>query len=187
MAAEARGIAKIGRKRLRRVRLRPPLGGRPILRGRRGGRNLARNRSHRLAGRDRRPPGWPSAFAGERKDRRYYELVEIRWTGSPSAISSSKTAKCARCSVLCRRPGSRYRRGGLDPAHRRAVRRFWPRFLYARTLMVGCAAGEGHLDAPTNLAIPHRRIARGLAESDRARSEMRDVVVKEFRPGIARR
>src|SRR5262249_53028967 len=28
------------------------------------------------------------------------------------------------------------------------MRRLWPRFMIARTLMVGCAAGEGHIDAP---------------------------------------
>ncbi len=50
------------------------------------------------------------------------------------------------------------------------IRRIWPRFLLMRTLMVGCAAGEGHLDAQdegTRFAI-----ARGLgaAISEQARA-----------------
>lgn len=30
------------------------------------------------------------------------------------------------------------------------VRKIFPRFMYMRTLMVGCAAGEGHLDGDDN-------------------------------------
>jgi len=42
------------------------------------------------------------------------------------------------------------------------IRTVWPRFMRLRVLMVGCAAGEGHLDDPNimpgcNLTAPARR------------------------------
>src|SRR5262249_10762800 len=42
-----------------------------------------------------------------------------------------------------------------------AMRRWWPRFMQLRTLMVGCAAGEGHLDASDDAS--KRRLAQSLA------------------------
>jgi hypothetical protein len=93
---------------------------------------------------------WQRAFAGKRKDRRYYELVE-------DTI----------------RQGFDYRYFAIEDEHGEviaiqpfflldqdlvagvsakikllveSVRRVWPRFLKIRTLMVGCVAGEGHLD-----------------------------------------
>jgi len=41
------------------------------------------------------------------------------------------------------------------------VRRLWPRFMRVRSLMVGCAAGEGHLDAIEESS--RRALARALA------------------------
>ena len=93
---------------------------------------------------------WQTAFARERKDHRYYELVEdtlanefdygyllIEEAGVTCAIQPyfvvdqdmlAGTGRFARQMVA-------------------AIRRLWPRFMRARTMMVGCAAGEGHLDA----------------------------------------
>src|SRR5580700_4674872 len=42
------------------------------------------------------------------------------------------------------------------------IRWLWPRFMKMRTLMVGCAAGEGHLDGAEQL---HRASAEILAAS----------------------
>ena len=61
------------------------------------------------------------------------------------------------------------------------VRRIFPRFMRLRTLMVGCAAGEGHLDASNEGA--RRAIAHLLAGAlaDLApRLGARLIVLKEF-------
>ena len=60
------------------------------------------------------------------------------------------------------------------------VRRLWPRFMKMRTLMVGCAAGEGHLDGAEQL---HRANAEILAASITSLAgEMNAplIVLKEF-------
>ena len=91
---------------------------------------------------------WRSAFAGERKDRRYYELVEDTLDGFAFGYLILEDGEDVRAvqpyfvvdqDLVTGAEGSTKRIVG-------AVRRFWPRFLRARTLMVGCAAGEGHLD-----------------------------------------
>jgi len=92
---------------------------------------------------------WPSVFAQERKDRRYYELLEdtlkdgftygylvIEPRGGPITIQPYFLLDQ---DLLA----------GLGTYLKRlitGVRRLWPRFMYARTLMLGCVAGEGHLD-----------------------------------------
>jgi hypothetical protein len=61
------------------------------------------------------------------------------------------------------------------------VRRLWPGFMRARTLMMGCAAGEGHLDGKDELA--RRRSARLLASAlvqEARKLKARLVVLKEF-------
>jgi predicted N-acyltransferase len=61
------------------------------------------------------------------------------------------------------------------------ARRLWPRFMRVRSLMVGCAAGEGHLDATEEM--PRRVLARALAcaivgHARNVRAPL--VVLKEF-------
>jgi hypothetical protein len=94
---------------------------------------------------------WARALAGQRKDRRYYELVEdtihqgfeYRYfilsdaAGEVRAIQPFFIAD----QDLLAGMGSRTGRAAG------AIRRVWPRFMRMRTLMIGCAAGEGHLDA----------------------------------------
>src|SRR5947199_5427813 len=92
---------------------------------------------------------WPEAFAGERKDSRYYEIVND---------TLSEPAADFRYIVL--------ESGAIQPffvidqdllagsgrairSIARAVRGILPRFLRMRTLMIGCAAGEGHLADPS--------------------------------------
>jgi hypothetical protein len=93
---------------------------------------------------------WRSAFALQHKDRRYYEIVEdtihsefdylyfaIRdWRGEIRAIQPFFILDL---DILV----------GIRPSLGRwidAIRLRWPRFMYMRTMMVGCAAGEAHLD-----------------------------------------
>ena len=61
-----------------------------------------------------------------------------------------------------------------------SVRRVWPRCLVLRTLMVGCAAGEGHLDGdPTAYGAIAQRLAGAIVKQARQlRAPM--VVLKEF-------
>src|SRR5262249_51094957 len=95
-------------------------------------------------------PSWQGAFANERKDHRYYELVED--TLHPEFDYRYFVIKDAIGQVRGTQPfflldqdllvGMSPRFGSLIDA----IRRMWPRLMRARVLMVGCAAGEGHLD-----------------------------------------
>jgi Acetyltransferase (GNAT) domain len=128
---------------------------------------------------------WANAFASEAKDRRYYELVEdtiheefdYRYF-----IVHDETGEI--CAVqpffildLDLLAGTKPQFGWLTDS----IRRLWPGFMYARTLMVGCAAGEGHLDGKDEHA--QRRSARLLASAlvTEARNLKASLVVlKEF-------
>ena len=133
-------------------------------------------------------PAWMRAFAGQRKDRRYYELVEdtlrqgfdYRYfvlTGEGGEVRAIQPFFLLDQDLLA----------GTSPRIAKfaeAVRRVWPRFLLMRTLMVGCAAGEGHLDAQDEGT--RSAIARGLgaAISEQARQLKAALVVfKEFTAG----
>jgi Acetyltransferase (GNAT) domain len=128
---------------------------------------------------------WPRAFADQRKDRRYYELVEdtIRQEfdyryfvikdgdGEVQAVQPFFVLD----QDLAAGMGARSR------ALVAAVRRVLPRFLRMRTLMVGCAAGEGHIDGSDELA--RRSHARALAKAalEHARALKTPMIVfKEF-------
>jgi Peptidogalycan biosysnthesis/recognition len=127
-------------------------------------------------------PGWRSAFAGERKDRRYYELIEDTLGGfafgyllvEEGELRAVQPFFVVDQDLVTGAEGSIQRIVGW-------VRRFWPRFLFARTLMVGCAAGEGHLDGPDEAS--QSRIAKTLARSlNRIGRDLKCamVVLKEF-------
>ncbi|MGO8955074.1 MAG: GNAT family N-acetyltransferase [Rhodomicrobium sp.] len=130
-------------------------------------------------------PAWRNAFQSKRKDKRYYELVE-------DTLCPEFTFRY----VLIQDENGRTRAvqpfflldqdvlAGLGPrwlALAAKVRRFWPRFLMLRTLMVGCAAGEAHLQSGT--AAAQRRDAETLA-ANAVRMARREkaalVVLKEF-------
>src|SRR5262245_18560686 len=91
---------------------------------------------------------WRRAFDDERKDHRFYELVE------------ATPREGFAYGYLVVRDGADVRAiqpyfiidqdlvAGASPRLRSAIeslRRLWPRFMRARTLMIGCSAGEGHL------------------------------------------
>ena len=108
-----------------------------------------------------------SAFAGRHKDHpRYYELVED--TIQPDFVFRYFAIKDEDGSVRAVQPffiidqdlllGTYTRLGGVIGF----IRRLWPRFMKMRTLMVGCAAGEGHLDGAVQL---HHASAEILAAS----------------------
>src|ERR1700739_2672897 len=109
---------------------------------------------------------WTSAFAGKHKDHRYYELVED--TIQPEVVFRYFAIKDKDGSVRAVQPffiidqdlllGTNTRLGGVVGF----IRRVWPRFMRTRTLMVGCAAGEGHLGGAEQL---HRANVEILATS----------------------
>jgi predicted N-acyltransferase len=95
-------------------------------------------------------PRWTQAFAGRRKDHRYYEIVEDTIRGFDYryivVADAGGTVRAVQpCFVLDQDLLQGAGQGIAGFAAR--VRRYWPRFMCLRTLMVGCVAGEGHIDA----------------------------------------
>jgi hypothetical protein len=128
---------------------------------------------------------WSNAFDSEAKDRRYYELVEdtihaefdyryfiVRdWSGEICAIQPFFILDL---DLLV---GTKPRFGCLT----NLIRRIWPRFMRARTLMVGCAAGEGHLDGKDHFARQSNARLLASAILGKARElKTRLIVLKEF-------
>jgi hypothetical protein len=130
-------------------------------------------------------PQWQYAFARQHKDRRYYELVEetlhpefdyryfiVRDAGD--AICAVQPFFILDQDILA---GVRPQLGPLIDA----VRTRWPRFLFLKTLMVGCVAGEAHLDAAGEVArAAHAELlAAAIVEHARVLGA-RLIVLKEF-------
>ena len=110
-------------------------------------------------------PHWRTAFSGERKDHRYYELIEDTLTGEFHygylAIEIDGAIRAVQPYIVVDQDllaGT----GGFAQGLVGGIRRLWPRLLRARTLMVGCAAGEGHLDGGE---VSEGAIARLLGQS----------------------
>jgi hypothetical protein len=130
-------------------------------------------------------PHWKNAFASQHKDRRYYEIVEdtihpefeylyFAFYDRQGAARAIQPFFILDLDIL---GGLRARFGKLIDA----VRRRWPRFMYLRTMMVGCVAGEGHIDGddePTRAAIG-RLLARSIVRHARLRRAQL-IVLKEF-------
>ena len=128
-------------------------------------------------------PRWSRAFAGERKDHRFYELVEDTLTDGFSyrylVVESRGDIRAIQPSFVV----DQDLLGGISGFPKRCfdiMRRVWPRFMRARTLMIGCSAGEGHLDARD---MPHAALAEALAGALPGLARELDcvmVVLKEF-------
>jgi hypothetical protein len=108
---------------------------------------------------------WSTAFRGQRKDSRYYELVqeticpEFGFRYFLIQDENRRTQSVQPFFVL-----DQDVLAGLSPRWQKLaakIRRIWPRFLFIRTLMVGCAAGEGHL--PSSTAAAQQRDAEALS------------------------
>jgi hypothetical protein len=129
-------------------------------------------------------PCWRTAFANERKDHRYYELIED--TLHPEFEYRYFILRDASGEVRAVEPFFVLDQdllvsiGGHLGALIGGIRHLWPRFMRMRTLMVGCVAGEGHLDGAERRG---RLLAQQLAAliTDHARAlGARLVVLKEF-------
>ena len=128
---------------------------------------------------------WRTAFQAQRKDTRYYEIVEeticpdFNFRYFLIKDESGRTRSVQPFFVL-----DQDVLAGLEPRWQRLaakIRRIWPRFLFIRTLMVGCAAGEGHLPSGTTPA--QERDAEALSTHIRrlARQQRAGLIVlKEF-------
>lgn len=129
-------------------------------------------------------PRWTKAFSAERKDSRYYQIVED--TIHPDFVYLYFVLVDQKGEASAIQPFFLLDQdllAGTSPAIQRvagSVRRLWPRFLKLRTLMVGCVAGEAHLDAAVERAS---EVARDLADGIMAHARRlggRLVVLKEF-------
>ncbi len=128
---------------------------------------------------------WPQAFNHLRKDSRSYEIIED--TICPEfryryfAIRNKAGHVCAIQPFFVLDQDLLAGIGPRAKAFADAVRRFWPRFLTMRTLMVGCAAGEGHLysQEPSERGRQAQMLAANI--SSLARQEKASLIVlKEF-------
>ena len=130
-------------------------------------------------------PRWAHAFAAQRKDHRYYELLEDtihpEFNYGYFAIWNDAGDICAVQPFFILEQdllvGVSPRWGALIGRLRSVL----PRFMRLRTLMVGCVAGEGHLDADEENS--RRSLARTLAvgiteHAKNLRAPL--IVLKEF-------
>ena len=126
---------------------------------------------------------WQSAFAQERKDHRYYELLEDTLKNGFKygyLIIENKDSVCAIQPYFLIDQNLLAGLCGNVKKLIAGIRRLWPRFMFARTMMVGCAAGEGHLDGDeqSRFAIA-ASLARSLPQLARELT-CAMIVLKEF-------
>ena len=127
---------------------------------------------------------WSSAFSDSRKHHRYYELVEdtirqgfdYRYFVIRDALGEVRAVQPFFILDQDLLAGRSQRTGALIAA----IRRCWPRFLKLRTLMVGCTAGEGHLDGDELSRAENARLLACaiLAHARDLGAQM--IVLKEF-------
>jgi Acetyltransferase (GNAT) domain len=133
----------------------------------------------------RQCPQWQRAFASQHKDSRYYEIVED--TIHPEFDYLYFAVRDRDAEIRAVQPffildqdilaGVRAYCGGLIDA----IRRHWPQFMVIKTMMIGCVAGEAHLDDGNDAtrAATAEVLAAGIVGHARA-LRVRLVVLKEF-------
>jgi Acetyltransferase (GNAT) domain len=133
----------------------------------------------------RQYPQWQRAFASQHKDSRYYEIVED--TIHPEFDYLYFAVRDRDAEIRAIQPffildqdilaGVRAYCGGLIDA----IRRHWPRFMVIKTMMIGCVAGEAHLDDGNDAtrAGTAEALAAGIVGHARA-LRVRLIVLKEF-------
>lgn len=130
-------------------------------------------------------PEWKKVFAEEYKDHRYYEIIEqtldCGFEHHYLVVRDSNGSVCAIQPLFLVRQNLVEGLRGNTRALVQWVRRKFPRFLTMRILMVGCAAGEGHLGAASfeDMARLSRALHSTLHTIARAnRASL--VVLKDF-------
>jgi predicted N-acyltransferase len=128
---------------------------------------------------------WSHAFAAQRKDHRYYELLED--TIHPEFNHGYFAIKDSTGNIYAVQPFFILEQDllvGVSPRWGTLVDRLrsvFPRFMRLKTLMVGCAAGEAHLDATDEKSRSSlaRTLAAGIIEQARNLGASL-IVLKEF-------
>jgi hypothetical protein len=129
-------------------------------------------------------PCWRRAFVNERKDHRYYELVED--TLHPEFEYRYFAIRDASGEVCAVQPFFLLDQDllvGLSPRFGPlidCIRRICPRLLRPRTLMVGCVAGEGHLDGGETCGRHHANLLAKLITGHARALGASLIVLKEF-------
>jgi hypothetical protein len=128
---------------------------------------------------------WQRAFALQHKDHRYYEIVED--TIHPEFDYHYFAIRNHQGEIQAIQPFFILDQDILAGVHQslgrltNAIRRRWPRFMFMKTMMIGCVAGEAHLDDgdDSTRAATAQSLARtivGHADALGARL----IVLKEF-------
>lgn len=128
---------------------------------------------------------WTSTFSDQRKDYRYYEILddtlrdnfEYRYfaiVDDNSRIRAIQPFFLVDQDILEGLGAERVHWISL-------VRRFYPRFLKLRTLMVGCSAGEAHLAATETLPVDLTAaiLSEGIVKQAKS-LDAQLIVLKEF-------
>lgn len=128
---------------------------------------------------------WTQSFSGERKDLRYYALLEDTLSDGFEyryfAVVEPSGAIGAIQPFFLIEQDLFVGAGPRVTALVSKVRRLWPRFLKLRTLMVGCVTGEAQLDARCDETA--RSLSRLLSEhitGHAIRQGASLIVLKEF-------
>jgi hypothetical protein len=128
---------------------------------------------------------WTSTFADQRKDYRYYEILddtlrddfEYRYF---AIVDNNGLVRAIQPFFLVDQDILE----GLDAERIHwisLIRRFYPRFLKLRALMVGCSAGEAHLAATETLPVDivAETLSNGIIKQARSLNAQL-IVLKEF-------
>jgi len=128
---------------------------------------------------------WTSTFSDQRKDYRYYEILDDTLRGPFehryfAIVDDNGHVRAIQPFFLVDQDILE----GLGAERSywiSLVRRFYPRFLKLRALMVGCAAGEAHLAATETLSadIVAETLSKGIVKQARS-LKAQLVVLKEF-------
>ena len=128
---------------------------------------------------------WASTFTDQRKDQRYYEILDDTLRGNFehryfAIVDRNDHVRAVQPFFLVDQDILE----GLG-AERidwiASVRRFYPRFLKLRALMVGCSAGEAHLAATETLPVDivAETLSNGIIKQARSLNA-KLIVLKEF-------
>jgi peptidoglycan biosynthesis/recognition FemAB-like protein len=128
---------------------------------------------------------WTSTFADQRKDHRYYEILDDTLRGNFeyryfAIVDNNGHVRAIQPFFLVDQDILE----GLGAERIRwisLVRRFYPRFLKLRALMVGCSAGEAHLAATETLPVDivAKTLSNGIVKQARSLNAQL-IVLKEF-------
>jgi hypothetical protein len=128
---------------------------------------------------------WTSTFADQRKDHRYYEILDDTLRGHFehryfAIVDNNGHVRAIQPFFLVDQD---ILEGlGAERVHWISlVRRFYPRFLKLRALMVGCSAGEAHLAATESLPVDiiAETLSKGIVKQARSLNAHL-IVLKEF-------